>query len=711
MAREISQVTGKALSNEADVDVKVSFRVLTRSPDGLGYPDENIRSQFYLSAVQIDKGSANRKFYKPDFLVYFQGLPVVVVEDKAPGEDLDKALRESQLYAHELNKFFSSGINPCIWCLVTDGTRLLIAKWDSGTAEVNCSVAELKVGHSTLTTVIDLIGIGALNQHASRLKALLRVFREQARKQIVGSNNEEVPHNKFGAQIVADYRTIFEPEDMKDREFIAKNAYIRSHHREQHADEIDRVMASAFNVSVPGSKPIRDTGRPDEIVSVLNRGRHLENQILLLVGRRGSGKTTFVDYLRVHRLPNDILDRTVWVHLNLNDAPKGKETLQAWVTKEIVVGLEASARDIDFNSSQVTRAVFSKEILELQSRVLFVYEEGSEAYNNKLADALYKWHTDFTVRARALKRYLATQRRKLLVIVFDNCDKRDRDDQLDCFEAARYIQREIECLIILPIRDVTYHLCKDVPPLDASANSLVFTISSPRLSKIISRRFELILEQMNVSSSQSKLEVKLAGTTVSYPKTELGYFLGALYKSLYVHDKLIRSVVLGLAGNNTRKAIKIFLEFIRSGFISEHYYLAIKASEGSYTLPESLVKQVLIRAGRQYFDEHSSFLQDVFQTKEGAGEFGNLLRPMILLTLDQIRSEKHQKNGTAFVLFSELHGTLTLAGFDEQHILDEVNQFLENGLLIADHQKSEVVGGRDRIRISPSRVLKKGVTG
>ncbi len=398
-----------------------------------------------------------------------------------------------------------------------------------------------------------------LTAYAEKLRAKFSVKRRQARMLVTRGNNEDVPHNKFGAQIVADYRAIFEPEDMKDREFIAKHAYIKSSHREQHADEIDRIVANAFSISIPNSKPIRDTGRADEIVQALKRGRHLENQILLLIGKRGSGKTTFVDYLRVQRLPQDIRDRTVWIHLNLNDAPKGRIDLQQWILKELVAKLEQSAPGTNFNSPETTMKLYSNEIRELRSRVLFNLREGSDAYNARLTDALSDLHKDLLRRAQALKWYLATQRDKLLIVVFDNCDKRDRDDQLDCFEVARYIQKEIESLIVLPIRDVTYHLHKDDPPLDASANSLVFTIAAPRLSKIMGRRIELILDQLRANSKAPTLEYSLeSGIKVQYPRNDLGFYLSALYQSLYTHDKLIRSIVLGLAGNDIRRAIKIF---------------------------------------------------------------------------------------------------------------------------------------------------------
>lgn len=706
MSTDASKLLRNALENEADVDVKVSYRLLSQSlPAGLGFWATSIRSQSTLNAVTIDKGTS-KKSYKPEYIAFSRGLPMLVVEDKTPGADLSNAMRECQLYAHELNKSFPSQTNPCEWCMVTDGIDLILSRWDSCDPSVETKVSDLVVGSTDLNALQEFVGYAALKKRADEVRCRDSVKRRQARMLATGANNEEVPHNSFGAKIVADYRAVFEPENMKDREFVAKHAYIRSRHREQSADEIDRIVASAFSVSVPEAQPIRDTGRADEIMRVLTKGRKLENQILMLVGKRGAGKTTFVDYLRVSKLPQDIRDRTLWIHLNLNDAPKGRTELQSWVIKELVSRLEASSPNTDFNSPKVTRSLFKKEMHEFESRVLFNLERDSAEYRSRITDFLATKHEDQLSRAQALKHFLAVQKGKLLIVVFDNCDKRDRDDQLDCFEAARYVQKELECLIVLPIRDITYHLYRHEPPLDATSNALVFTIAAPRLSKIMARRIELILDQLMAGSKDTVLEHTLAGgVTVQYPKNDLGFYLTALYQSLYTHDKLIRSIVVGLSGNDIRGAIKIFLEFMRSGFISEHHYLAMKTTEGKYGLPAELVKQVLIRAGRQYFDEQGSFLSNLFQAREGAGQIGNLLRAVILLSLDELRQDHRRSSGATFVVITELISAVCATGFDEQSVVDEIDTLLERGLVIADHQKKSIESRHDRLRISPSGVV------
>ena len=60
--------------------------------------------------------------------------------------------------------------------------------------------------------------------------------------------------------------------------------------------------------------------------------------------------------------------------------------------------------------------------------------------------------------ARGMARFLCTGGGRLLVVVLDNCDKRNRDEQLRMFQLAQWAQSQFKCLVVLPLRDVTFDL-------------------------------------------------------------------------------------------------------------------------------------------------------------------------------------------------------------------------------------------------------------
>lgn len=99
----------KDLSTESDVEQKLLFPLLTtESPNGLGLRTPDILTKISIRRLEIDKGT-RRRLYFPDYVVVIAGLPVVVIEAKAPSESLDLALDEARLYGNEINALFPLG--------------------------------------------------------------------------------------------------------------------------------------------------------------------------------------------------------------------------------------------------------------------------------------------------------------------------------------------------------------------------------------------------------------------------------------------------------------------------------------------------------------------------------------------------------------------------------------------------------------------------
>ena len=66
----------------------------------------------------------------------------------------------------------------------------------------------------------------------------------------------------------------------------------------------------------------------------------------------------------------------------------------------------------------------------------------------------------------ALIKFIKEYYSKVPIIVLDNCDKRDKSDQLLMFEVAQWLRSQFRCIVLLPMRDTTYDQYKSEPPLD-----------------------------------------------------------------------------------------------------------------------------------------------------------------------------------------------------------------------------------------------------
>ena len=129
------------IATEGDVETQIVVPLLTNH-DFLGIPLEEVRSKAGLVARNIGKGNKQKIGYIPDFCVYKQSLPIMIVEAKAPTANIETAYSEARLYATEINRSFPTKINPCSIILAVNGQRLLAGHWDAD-PDISGSISQL----------------------------------------------------------------------------------------------------------------------------------------------------------------------------------------------------------------------------------------------------------------------------------------------------------------------------------------------------------------------------------------------------------------------------------------------------------------------------------------------------------------------------------------------------------------------------------------
>src|ERR1019366_3680997 len=216
---------------------------------------------------------------------------------------------------------------------------------------------------------------------------------------------------------------------------------------------------------------------------------------------------------------------------------------------------------------------------------------------------------------KSIARYTCAGPEKLLVIVLDNCDKRTRDEQLMVFRVAQWVRTEFRCLVVLPLRDVTFDRHRHEPPLDTALKGLTFRIEPPSFIEVLQARVHLALKEMEATAQTApKLSYVLTnGMLVSYPASDQAVYLASILRSLYAHDRFVRRIMTGLAGRDVRRALEIFLDFCMSGHIGEDEIYKIRYFEGRYVLPLSVVARVLLRMQRRFYDGDKGYIKNLVQ--------------------------------------------------------------------------------------------------
>ena len=455
---------------------------------------------------------------------------------------------------------------------------------------------------------------------------------------------------------------------------------------------------------------IEDSLHPKEIEAVLGRGRSLEHQIMLLVGSVGSGKSTFVDYLVNVALSREILGQTVWLRLDMNLAPGQRDLAEGWVLRQVIDQLKSSQSDIDLDELQYLLKIYAVEVNRLKKGPLALLDEDSKEHREYLVAELLRLQSDYRATALALSRYLCTERSKLLVVVLDNCDKRDLEQQLSMFDVAHWTQQELRCLVILPLRESTYDQHRYEPPLDTAQKDLVFRIEPPKFTEVLSSRIAMALREMENAAEEEVLSYVLPnGMRVTYPASDQGMYLNCILRSLYEHDKFLRRILTGLAGRDVRRALELFMEFCSSGHIAEDEIYKIRQLKGQYVLPLPLIARVLLRINRRFYDGDVSYVKNLFQCTPSDARPDHFVRLAILRFLYARLRTKGPSGMRGYHKCSSAIQHLVANGHLAERVRDELLYLLKARCIEAEHQRIDIVDDADLIAISSAGAVHIGM--
>lgn len=691
------------LQSESDVEQKFLYKILSGAePEGLGFTNYDILTKPNIRKIDIDKGKG-KKLYYPDYAVVIDGVPSLIVEAKAPGENLKEALREARLYASEVNSLYPKNINPVQFAIASDGSSILASYWDQAEPFSILSDADVSALNSNYAHFVSTVGRHNLASHASslrnRIKKKARYFKPIHMLGGQSVINESVGENSFGANVSIEYKYLFNPSSRKERDEIINNAYISSKKREAHVSPIDKIIRASIPHHVLDATKVEDTKSPRELATAFANTERLRNEVCLLIGAVGSGKSTFTDYLRLVGLPENLREATKWVNLNLNDAPLSEDYIYSWSIQSIISQIVESHPKVDFAALDTLNIIYKKQLEDLRKGRASLFPEGSERYAEIINDEIMRLQKDEEATLVGMINYVYTTRGRLFVVVLDNCDKRDREAQLLMFQVAAWIKSNFDCMVFLPLRDITYDRYKNEPPLDTVIKDLVFRIDPPLLERVIYERLNFALREIE-GQNQTFYYTTPNGIAVECSRREVAIYLRCMISTLF-QDQMFKRIITGLAGRNIRRGLEVLLDFCKSGHIGEDELLKVRQSNGDYRLPNHLISKIFLKGKRRYYRDDNSYIKNLFHSNE-ADDLPNPFTRIALLQWLKNKFRVYGENNTkGFHKLSRILQDLQMRGFSLENVRSEAEDLLLAGCITSESQGKKI-NDEDLIAIDSS---------
>ena len=693
---------------EGDVETMIVIPLLERS-ELLGIPKANIRSKSYLRPIDIGKGATKRLGYYPDFSIYINALPACVVESKSPANSADMGYTEACLYALELNKRFDAGVNPCCVVISTNGIDLLAGPWDTAPT-LRCKVDELVVGSSKLTELQEIAGFGVLQSLANhtssqvRLEKFKRPFNQGEGPALI---NSKVGSNTFAADLSPILRRYFTSHGQQEAPEIWEKAYIASNDVTTYDKALESFLKERISSAKSAGKKLLSPTKTREssLETVIRRydsERPSDGALQLITGSVGAGKSLFARRYKEFLQPPEIASKSHWAFLNFNDAPLRLENAQAWVCEQFVKSIIQEGAPIDLDDATDQERIFSSNLRGRKPYYDRMNKIGDKRGDLELARDIEQWRQDPETATIAISRYLHGDRAENLVVVFDNVDRRSVEEQLQCFQLALWFMARTRALVILSMRDVTYELYKNEPPMDTYKSGTVFHISPPRFIDVVKRRLELSLESLQAEAPNEIRYSISSGAQIKYEATQAAQFLRTVYSEIFERPRNISKVIEALAARNVRQSLDMFMSILTSGHMPEEVLTKVSMGHEAAGLNEFTLLKILMRGDGRFFTDSSGIIANIFHCENAWKRPSNLICIEVLFWLIGMRKMKGDNGHMGYFSVKHICDELEKMGLVADDVFSACQFLMSKALLEPDTLSQSQLNDDDCIKVTAS---------
>lgn len=697
------------LLTESDVEQKLLFPFLVHA-SYLALPSTWIRTKEYMSPTEIDKTAGKRYGYIPDYSVWIGGIPLSIVEAKAPDVAIEVGLREARLYAGEINKRYPPEVNPIGFILASNGNQFGFSAWDSEADSVIAPSVDVVPGSVVLQLIQGFVGKAALEKRATTIAAHFQSRRFFAVSAFMGGQatlNQQLGVNEFAEPLFPTLTKYFASNSDETPDEVIDRAYVTSDEIGRYEGVLETYLKDrTANIAGNQLRPILTsrntaTGISDELKKFASEPATY-SRVQLVIGAVGAGKSTFIRRFYRKLMSREVAERTRWAFINFNVMPPGATDLREWIAEKFIASF-ADANGVDVDDLKQIEIIFASELRKFgRGPAKLIKDADPTEFLRQRASLLQEMMRNLPKFAECIARHFSGEVHLGIVVVFDNVDRRSREQQLAIFEAAQWFKDITRALVIINLRDSTFEAHRDEPPLDAFINAINFYIRPPRFAQVIRKRLELVLETLPTEVAKQQEYSLSSGYRIKYPATRLGEFLMSIYLSLFDRSAQIAAALEALVAKDVRRALGMFGDIIVSPHIPTNQITGAALSGGENRIQENRIIRSLMRGRYKYFNGRSIYVRNILGADLSHNRPSNLLTADILEYL--IRNRKSQIDFTqeGYATIATVLKKMSQLGYDEQDSFRAIDTLVGWGLIEPESLVVTNLTEEDAIRVHAS---------
>lgn len=695
----MKQKFGNSNLNEADTRFQIIDSLLT---DILKWPKDTITTEKYIDGNRADyvlRGKNDRPLLIIESKrngVYFE-LPKTAnrkeLFEKINIEKLlsDSATKEAILqvkeYAEDLQCNFACICNGKVWIIFRIYSKL--KPWKKLPAYI---IKDLDYFEKNFTSATNLLGYQAVNTSDSlntnigvTKKTYSEIFYP---KNNITAYNTPVNSNNYAGSLKTISLKFLGPIPESDKNFM-ESCYVTN--KGLH-DSLQKDMQGFLHDSL--TPYFRNLGFRDftddksggafgfRIAEIIKKEKL--NNVMILFGGRGAGKSTFIKRFLYHTQPIEIKRHSQVGLITLLYSAQTKEQLSEEIWYKLLQAIDTT--DLRNGTREDILDLFSSEFATFSKQILGDLKESDSDYQKLVREfiASHLNNTKLICEKLSLK---WKDKNKALVIFIDNMDQLPPELQDVCFLTAGEISDKLSCLAIVSMREERYAEANSRGVLDAY-QSPGFHLSSPVITEVIIKRINYILDTLkftvDIDSEFGIKDTRELNTLVAF----LNICKSQLIRKTSPLSYFLRYATHG----DVRQALEFFKGFLTSGYTN----INEMAPHRDWVFQVHQVIKPMMIPDRFFYDERSSKIPNLYQLRNDtdSSHFTGLR------IMNYLHNKAGDKGSNGFIDAKYVIHNFDVKYDSKEDCIAHIDLYLEKGLIEANNRLEKFSDDVNQIKIT-----------
>lgn len=423
-------------------------------------------------------------------------------------------------------------------------------------------------------------------------------------------------------------------------------------------------------------------------------------QVVLIVGNKGAGKTTFVERFFKFKLDRGLREKCLVLKIDLAEFPGGVDGLQEWLTDRLIDAAEQVLYQGRSPSYDELQGIFFDHYQRWsQGEHKHLYDTNIDAFKIKFGEFIADRRRDkpYAYLTSVLKRAVR-QRSVVPCVIFDNADNFPAHFQDAVFQYAYSLFRAVSLsVVVVPITDRTiWRLSKAGALQSYSAKTLYLPV--PSTKSVLEKRILFIKRKLDEGVDKSRQYFTSRGLRVTMENMPA---FAACVEEAFIRTDYIARRIGALTNYDLRRGLELSQKIITAPILKVDELVSAYFAKQDIRIQEKRIVQALLYGDYNKFKQEAhEYVLNLF-----ALEAGCLNSPLLRLSILRLLIDKENAASDdlgAYITFEEIDHYFENMGAATRAVHAGVEEMVKYRLIEPYEPTVEEITPTTRLAVTPS---------